>query len=122
MPIVATLNRVMRYPVSNDKPTRKHAKVYPDFEKTEVETFLSPQTIIKDLNLSHLPNVHNGILNFRKYSVTIELVEESHEVLIERLQYLWDKCGTMGNAETLRVAAVALAYKLIGEWGSDHRR
>ena len=108
--------------MAHHKPAKRNLRVFPDFEKTEIETFLSPHQVVKDCNLSPLPNVHNGILNFRKYQVTIELVEESREILVERLQYLWDRCGNMGNAETLRNAAKALDYELRGNWGSDFGR
>lgn len=108
--------------MSNETPRRKHAKVYPEFEKTEVDTFLSPHTIVKDCELSAMPTVHNGILNFRRYQVTIELIDESHEVLVERLEYLWATCLNMANAETLRNAAKALDLQLTGDWGREKRR
>ncbi len=101
---------------------RPHAKVFPTTEKLEIETFWSPVKLAKELELNSRPNIHAGALHFRKYMVTVELVEESYEILTERMQYLWDRCTCMKDAEILRTAAKALDYELKHNWGSDFKR
>ena len=60
----------------------------------------------------------NGIVNFRKYRVTIELIEEPKEVLAERLQKLWDECDNYHNWNPLKNAAKEIGYELNGHAGS----
>ncbi len=98
---------------------RKNLAVFPNFEPVEIETYQSPSSVAKELSLSDMPSVSNGILRFRKYRVKIELIEEPVEILHDRLLYLWDKCTNANDAERLRSVADALDFKLQGPWGID---
>jgi hypothetical protein len=64
------------------------------------------------------PSAFNSIVNIRKYRVTIELVDEPMQVLIDRLQKLWDECDNYHNWTPLKDVAKTLKYELIGSPGS----
>lgn len=64
------------------------------------------------------PSCFNGFVNFRKRRVTVELIEESTEVLAERLQKMWDECNNRHNWGPLESAAESIGYKLIGSPGT----
>jgi hypothetical protein len=63
----------------------------------------------------------NGIVNIRKYKITIELVEEPTEVLGERLQQLWDECNNHHHWTPLREASEKIGYELKGSAGSKRK-
>jgi hypothetical protein len=65
------------------------------------------------------PSAFNGIVRFRKYKVTIELIEEPQEVLAERLQKLWDECD---NLHSIKAAAASIGYILQGRPGSKAKK
>lgn len=60
----------------------------------------------------------NGFVNIRKYKITIELIEESSEILAERLQKLWDECDNYHHWTPLRNTAKQIGYELQGSAGS----
>lgn len=44
-------------------------------------------------NLSYnVPFCYNETISIRKRKVTIEIIDEPREVLIERVQAMWDEC------------------------------
>ena len=53
----------------------------------------------------------NGNVNVRKYKVTIELIEEPNELIIERLQKLWDECDNYHHWTPLRIEAKKYNYE-----------
>lgn len=64
------------------------------------------------------PSCFNGNVNFRKYKVTIEPIEEPNEVLAERLQKLWDECDNWHHWTPLKNAACEIGYELKGSAGT----
>lgn len=68
------------------------------------------------------PHVMNGIVSFRKWRFTAELVEEPTEVLAERLQHLWDHTRNTHHWQPLRKAAASIGYELQGSPGSRSKR
>ena len=68
------------------------------------------------------PSCSNGMVRIRKYKVTIELIEESNEVLGERLQKMWDECDNRHNWEPLQNTAKIIGYELKGRAGNTHKK
>ena len=64
------------------------------------------------------PSSFNGNVEFRKYKVTVEPVDESFETLSERLQTMWDKCDNFHHWNPLKSAAKSIGYELQGSAGS----
>jgi hypothetical protein len=50
--------------------------------------------------------------------VTFEEVVESHEILCDRLQELWDYCDNHHNVSSLKVMAKKFHYNLNGQYGN----
>lgn len=68
------------------------------------------------------PSCFNGNVSIRKYKVTIEPIEESNEVLAERLQKLWDECDNHHHWTPLKNAALQIGYELKGNAGSLRKK
>lgn len=64
----------------------------------------------------------NGMVNIRKYRVTIEPIEEPKEILAERLQKLWDECDNYRHWTPLHKAAKEIGYELKGSLGSLRKK
>jgi len=64
------------------------------------------------------PSSFNGIIEFRKYKVTVEPVDETFEILSSRLQAMWDKCDNFHHWNPLKAAAKSIGYELQGSAGS----
>jgi len=63
----------------------------------------------------------NGITNFRRYRITVELIDEPIEILGERLEKLWVECDNHHNYQPLRAAAASIGYTFKGEHGSQRK-
>lgn len=68
------------------------------------------------------PSSFNGNVQIRKYKITIELIEEPHNVLCERLQKLWDECDNWHHWTPLKNVAKELGYELTGDAGSLRKK
>ena len=64
------------------------------------------------------PSSFNGNIEFRKYKVTVEPIDEPFEVLSERIQLMWDKCDNFHHWNPLKAAAKSIGYELQGSAGS----
>lgn len=64
------------------------------------------------------PSIFNGNIEFRKNKVTVEPIDESFEILSERLQSMWDKCDNFHHLDALKTAAKSIGYELQGSVGS----
>lgn len=64
----------------------------------------------------------NGAVSIRKYKVTIEPIEESNDILAERLQKLWDECDNNHHWTPLKNAAMQIGYELKGDAGSMRKK
>jgi len=76
------------------------------------ETFKTLSSYYIDQIKQDEPSSFNGNIEFRKYKVTIELIDEPLEVLEERLQTMWDHCGIYHHWKPLREAAKSIGYEL----------
>lgn len=72
--------------------------------------------------LSKEPSCFNGNVNIRKYKITIEPVEESNEILAERLQKLWDECDNHHHWTPLENASKQIGYELKGYSGNARKK
>ena len=64
------------------------------------------------------PYVRNHSIGYRKYAITIELIDEPNDVLCERLEHLWVSSTNHHDSDVLRSEAKKLGYKFKGEFGS----
>ena len=86
-------------------------------KKEEINNIISIETFIKigSYEMSNLKSneatCFNGNVNVRKYKVTIELIEEPNELIIERLQKLWDECDNYHHWTPLRIEAKKYNYE-----------
>ena len=86
-------------------------------KKEEINNIISIETFRKigSYEMSNLKSneatCFNGNVNVRKYKVTIELVEEPNDVIIERLQKLWDECDNYHHWTPLRIEAKKYNYE-----------
>ena len=86
-------------------------------KKEEINNIISIETFIKigSYEMSNLKSneatCFNGNVNVRKYKVTIELIEEPNELIIERLQKLWDECDNDHYWTPLRIEAKKYNYE-----------
>lgn len=67
------------------------------------------------------PDCFNGIVSIRRFRVTVELIEEPRDVLVERLQKLWDETGNHHNWRPLENVAASLDYTFPNSPGSKRK-
>ena len=72
--------------------------------------------------LSKEPSCLNGNVSIRKYKITIEPIEESNEILSERLQKLWDECDNSHHCTPLIKAAKQIGYELQNSAGTKRKK
>lgn len=100
---------------------KKRASKKPDFPKV-IETFTKPDNWHTSSLLcasAQQPSCFNGLVSIRRYRVTLEEIEESREVLIERLAKLWQEFDNVHHYQPLKRAAEELGVELVGPWGKD---
>lgn len=68
------------------------------------------------------PSCFNGDVSIRKYKVTIEPIEESNEILGERLQKLWDECDNSHHWKPIREMAKQIGYELHNSAGTKRKK
>jgi len=91
------------------------------FEPIVMETFSEPhQYAIKNMK-QDCPSCFNGIVEVRKYRITVELIDEPNEVIAARIQALWDNCDNHHHWDPLRFAAKEIGYELQGNHGNKLR-
>lgn len=94
---------------------------------TSIEVFKDPINgfggIQSDYGHFNVPRVINGQVHFRKYRITAELVEETPEVLFERLRELWRAAYNTHHTVPLQEAARSIGFELDPkERGADARK
>ena len=89
----------------------KKNKEKPDL-KIEFETFRKPGYFAQKDLTQKSPDCFNGEVAIRKYKITFELVDESWEVLIERLRKLWSECDNLHHWNPLQSEAKKLGIEL----------
>lgn len=81
-------------------------------EPIEFETFIPPDSwALRELR-QHEPSCFNGIVRVRKYRVTVTPIEESTDVLRERLEKMWVKSDNSHHYQPLMDAAKSLGISL----------
>lgn len=89
----------------------------------EFDTFMRPGAWLVAQMKKDEPCAFNGIVEVQKYRVTIETVDESVQVIHERLQKLWDECDNYHHHwEPLKQAAARYGYELQGQQGSKRKK
>ena len=79
-----------------------------------IETFNPPtKYAIADME-NRSPSCMNGDVHFRKYRVTIELIDEPIEVIADRLQKLYDESRAGPNYNSHHWGPIKAAAKSIG--------
>ena len=100
----------------------KKANGYND-DKVSFETFREFSEYEKRNLTQKEPSCFNGIVRIRKYKITIEHVEESNEVLAERLQKLWDDANyNWHHYQPLQEEAKKIGYELKNSMGSNRNK
>lgn len=100
---------------------KKKQQAIPEYPKT-VETFMDVGNYWLASIRKQEPSAFNGQVSFRKYRVTVEVIDEPNEVLAERLEKLWLECDNMHHWEPLRKAAESIGYTFKGERGSQRKK
>jgi hypothetical protein len=90
----------------------KKPRIPEENKKTEFETFRKIGDYEKWTLWDGEPSCFNGSVSIKKYKVTIELIEESPEVYIGRLQSLWSKCNNHHHWHPLQNAAKEFGLEL----------
>lgn len=90
--------------------------------KIEFETFRKFSSY-ETVNLKkNEPSCFNGLVEFKKYKVTVEPVEEPVEVYQERLQKMWDECDNFHHWQPLKKAAESVGYSFTNSAGTKRKR
>ena len=74
-----------------------------------------------DIHLTEVPSVGNFNVQFRRYRVTIEEIEEPVDVLAARLRELWEASTNHHDWEPLRRAAAEIGITLDAETRGKRR-
>lgn len=78
-----------------------------------IETFREPSyDLDKLVRYNGAPSCFNGQVSIRKYRVTAELIEESDDVLRERVRKLWRECENCHHYSLLSGVAALLGIAL----------
>jgi hypothetical protein len=85
--------------------SKKKAKEVTNWTK---ESFLKPHN---DFTLEN-PRVFNGVVNVRRWRITVELIDESPEVIYARLLDLWERSDNYHDMLPLQKAAQELGMTL----------
>lgn len=68
------------------------------------------------------PSCFNYKVSFRKYRITVELVDEPSEILGARLEKMWIECANHHHWQPLENAAASIGYKFKGANGSQRKK
>ncbi len=94
----------------------------PDYSQFVIETFKSFGHYDKNQLCQKEPSCFNSDVRFKKYKVSVELIEEPIEEYQKRLQELWDICDNHHHWFPLRSAAKSIGYTFIGDAGSKREK
>lgn len=91
----------------------------PQLLKHSTVTFRRPvlNSAVKSSNELYAPAVCGGEVNIRRFQVTVEEIPEPHEVLCERLQYLWEHSCNVEDTLPIQMEAKKIGYILRGNRG-----
>lgn len=104
-----THRREPRHPSMPIRAERRDPKA--DFP-ISFETFDRPSSFAIGGMKKAEPSCFNGVVEVRRYRVTIELVDEPREVIVERLKKIWLECSNYHHWQPLERAAVEFGVDL----------
>lgn len=92
-----------------------------DESPRSIETFHDLSYKLDEAERCHgKPSCFNGTVKVRKYRVTVELIDESDEVIAERIRKLWRECDNGHHRMPLKAAAAEYGVELVyEEYGVD---
>lgn len=97
------------------KPAAPYPRVY--------ETFSDTTYNMRQYEGAARPSCWNREVNIRRYRITVELVDEPKEVLVERLRKIWRSTDNHHHRDPLRTEAKRLGVELdSNEFGADMKR
>ena len=85
-----------------------------------IETYKDLAYIAKNLATDE-PYVWNGELFIKRHRVIIEEIEESREVIIEKLEKMYRECDNHHNVAPIRAEAKRLKHTLKSEYGCERK-
>lgn len=88
-------------------------------EKQVYECFGNPRYYAQRAEGHTAPSCVNSNVRYRRYRITVELIDESVEVLKARLQKMWDECKNPHRWAALRMAAKAIGLELKHKCSED---
>jgi len=100
---------------------KKEAPSEPKPTRVEIETFREPDSYWLGQLRKDNPSCFNGDIQVHRYRVTVELIEESPEVIGARIQELWNNCDNWHHHDPLRFAAKKIGWELKGDFGNKKK-
>jgi hypothetical protein len=102
------------------KPSKANAPAYPRV----YEMYHDPAyDLRKDANVFSRPDCFNGVVRLRRYRITVEPIDESNDVLAERLRQLWRATSNHHHYDVLKREAKSLGIELAhNEFGAFAKR
>lgn len=79
---------------------------------SEIITFRDPRGYGLDNLAKNEPFCWNGVVGVRRFRVSVEIVEEPNEVIIERIKKLWSECDNHHHWQPLQNAAAEFGLEL----------
>lgn len=100
---------------------KKPAHAARSAKRIEFETFMEPGPwALNSLESSNAPSCFNGDVRIRRWRVVIEPIEDTPEVIAERLRALWRGTNNHHHRDPLKRAARLAGIELDeAEWGAD---
>lgn len=94
------------------------------FEPRQIETFMQPASYEMDAFARfNAPSCFNGIVRVRRYRITAELIQESDDVIFERIRAMWQAGENHHSMAPLNWAAAQIGRTLDSrEWGKAKRQ
>lgn len=68
------------------------------------------------------PSCFNGIVQVRRYRITVEEIYEPNEVIVARLQKLWDESDNHHHYRALQTVAAQYGVNLSDGFGKDRKK
>lgn len=97
---------------------KKEVDDLPPFYPHEFETFRKPGWYEADALTCDQPTCFNGNVEIRRYRIRFEEIEESKDILAERLQHLWDHGDNHHQVGPLKGEAKKIGIELKGSYGN----
>lgn len=100
---------------------KKRVNKTDEFSNVQFETFRKIGINEVDDLKDESPSCFTGNVRFKKFKVTVSLIEEPVEVYQQRLQQMWDKCDNHHQIAPLREAAESIGYEFVNNFGSKRK-